>query len=569
MSLVGQLQAKTEWGGQRVKTRRSCWTSLILGLALLGGLPGSTFAGAAPSIGLYQSDNATLVSNMAVSVTAGQEHTCAVLTDGTVRCWGWIGYGQTGMAYGSIPGVANDISTATAISAGDFHTCALLAGGTVSCWGWNIAGELGTGTISASSTPVAVSGISTATAISVGASQTCAVLVGDGVSCWGDSEYGQLGNGRRISSSTPVVVSGISAATAISAGGDHACAVLTGGGVRCWGGNAFGDLGDGTFAVSAVPVSVLGFGAPAKTFKVAIATNPTAAGVAHSVTVSALDAYGNVTLGYSGTVHFTSSDARAVLPADYTFIIEDKGVHRLTTSLTLKTAGSRSVTVTDVSDSLIQGTQSGIVVTPGSMKTYKVAVANNPTVAGVAHSVTVTAQDAYGNTVTSYVGTIHFTSSDARSVLPADYTFAAADRGSHKFTGALTLKTAGARTVKVTDTATPTIYGLETVTVSSGTAKTLRVSIAASPYPVGRAHSVTVTALDAYGNAATGYVGTIHFTSSDGAAALPGDYTFTGADNGKHKFTTALTLKATGSQSVTVTDVGHSSITGSQTVTVE
>ena len=107
------------------------------------------------------------------------------------------------------------------------------------------------------------------------------------------------------------------------------------------------------------------------------------------------------------------------------------------------------------------------------------------------------------------------------------------------------------------------------MTVTPGAAKTLSVSIAASPYPVGTAHSVTVKALDTYGNVATGYVGTIHFTSSDGSAVLPGDYTFLVGDNGAHKFTTALTLNTIGSQSVAATDKSHSSITGSQTVSVE
>jgi hypothetical protein len=210
-----------------------------------------------------------------------------------------------------------------------------------------------------------------------------------------------------------------------------------------------------------------------------------------------------------------------------------------------------------------------VVINPGAATHLQVSVATNPTEAGAAHSVTVKAFDGYGNVATGYTGTIHFTSSDTKAVLPADYTFTTADKGVHKFTTALTLKTAGSRSVTATDKTTSSITGSQTVTVTPGVAKTLKVSIAASPYPVGTAHSVTVTAIDAYGNTATGYVGTIHFTSSDGSAVLPGNYTFTGADNGKHKFTNGLTLNTTGSQSVTATDTGHSSITGSQTVTVE
>jgi len=155
------------------------------------------------------------------------------------------------------------------------------------------------------------------------------------------------------------------------------------------------------------------------------------------------------------------------LPADYTFIAADKGVHRFTAALTLKTVGSKSVTATDKATASIHGTQSGIVVTPAAARTFTVSVAANPTVAGAAHSVTVTALDADGNVATGYTGTIHFTSSDAQAVLPGDYTFSAGDSGSHKFTGALTLKTAGARSVTVTDIAHSSIKGSRTITVYS------------------------------------------------------------------------------------------------------
>ena len=306
----------------------------------------------------------------------------------------------------------------------------------------------------------------------------------------------------------------------------------------------------------------------AQTLKVTVATNPTVAGVAHSVTVKAVDAYGNVATGYTGTIHFTSTDTKAVLPADYTFTAADKGVHKFTNGLTLKTAGTEYVTATDMASSSIHGTKSD-VVTPGAAKTLGVAVAANPYAAGSTHSVTVKALDSYGNVVTGYAGKVHFTSTDSAAILPADYTFTAANSGSHKFTNGVTLKTAGARSVTVTDKSSSSIKGSQTVTVTPGVAKTLTVSIAASPYPVGTAHSVTVTAVDAYGNTATGYVGTIHFTSSDSAAILPGNYTFTGADKGSHKFTNGLTLKTKGSRWVRATDTVTSSITGSATVTVQ
>jgi hypothetical protein len=296
--------------------------------------------------------------------------------------------------------------------------------------------------------------------------------------------------------------------------------------------------------------------------------------------VKALDAYGNVATGYTGTVHFTSTDTQAGLPANYTFTGADKGVHTFASTLkpglTLKTAGSKSVTATDISHSSITGSQT-VTVTPGAAKTLKVSGILSVFPAGSTHSVTVKALDAYGNVATGYTGTIHFTSSDAQASLPANYTFTGADKGVHAFASTLspglTLKTAGSRSVTATDVSHSSIKGSETVTVTPGVAKTLKVVVSTNPWPAGSSHSVTVTALDAYGNVATGYTGTIHFTSSDTKAILPADYTFTAADKGVHTFPTTvspkLTLKTAGSQWVRATDTGHSSITGSEAVTVK
>ena len=194
--------------------------------------------------------------------------------------------------------------------------------------------------------------------------------------------------------------------------------------------------------------------AAATTLVVSGLASPQSAGVAGSITVTALDAYGNTATGYSGTVHFSSSDGAAVLPADTTLAA---GVG--TFSVTLKTAGTQSVTATDTVTS-ISGSQSGIVVNPAAATTLAVSGLASPQSAGVAQSVTVTARDAYGNTATAYSGTIHFTSSDTKAKLPANYKFKATDAGSHVFT--VTLKTAGTRSVTATDTVTKTIKGSQT-----------------------------------------------------------------------------------------------------------
>ena len=286
------------------------------------------------------------------------------------------------------------------------------------------------------------------------------------------------------------------------------------------------------------------------------------AGSTQSLTVSAQDAYGNTATGYRGTVQFSSSDGAAALPASYTFQANDGGVHSFS-GVTLKTAGSQTVTATDTSTSSITGGQS-VTVNPGSATQLTLSGLTSQT-AGSAQSLTVSAQDAYGNTATGYRGTVQFSSSDGAAALPASYTFQANDGGVHSFSG-VTLKTAGSQTVTATDTSTTSITGGQSVTVNPGSATQLTLSGLTSQ-TAGSAQSLTVSAQDAYGNTATGYRGTVQFSSSDGAAALPASYTFQANDGGVHSFS-GVTLKNAGSQTVTATDTSTTSITGGQTVTV-
>lgn len=201
----------------------------------------------------------------AVSVAAGIAHACALIADGTVRCWGLNSQLQLGTdeAAGTAPTPVEvpTVAGAVAISAGTAHTCALIDDGTVRCWGANLGGELGNGTPSGFSTPVAVAGLTNATAISAGNAHTCAILDDGTATCWGFNGEGQLGNGTTVSSAAPVPVAGLTGALSISAGAGHTCAVRSSGlgrTVRCWGGNDAGQLGSGTTTDSSVPVTVPG-----------------------------------------------------------------------------------------------------------------------------------------------------------------------------------------------------------------------------------------------------------------------------------------------------------------------
>jgi uncharacterized delta-60 repeat protein len=306
--------------------------------------------------------------------------------------------------------------------------------------------------------------------------------------------------------------------------------------------------------------------APASTLSVAGYPSPTNAGLAGSLTVTALDPYGNVATGYAGTVHFTSSDPLAALPADYTFTAADNGVH--TFSATLNTTGTQSLTATDTATGSITGSQTGITVNPAGLPAATFSVSGFPssTTAGVSGTITVTARDANGNVAPSYRGTVHFTSSDVQAGLPADYTFTNTDQGTHSFT--VVLKTAGTQSVTATDTATSSITGTEAgIAVKPAAASQFSVS-APSSVTHGVAFILTVTALDPYGNVATGYTGTVKFSSSDSTATLPANYTFTTADAGVHKFVNKTTLRRKGKQTLTITDTLNNGLSATVTITV-
>ena len=146
--------------------------------------------------------------------------------------------------------MVSGITTAVQVAAGGEHSCAVLQNGTVACWGANGSGQLGNGTTTPSATPVLVSGITTAVRVTAGEDHTCALLQGGTVDCWGNDFYGELGNGHAgngQSSSVPVAaeIFPTNPATEISAGGYDTCAVMANHTVTCWGNGDHGQLGNG------------------------------------------------------------------------------------------------------------------------------------------------------------------------------------------------------------------------------------------------------------------------------------------------------------------------------------
>ncbi len=188
--------------------------------------------------------------------------------------------------------------------------------------------------------------------------------------------------------------------------------------------------------------------AAASTMTVAGFPSTTSAGAAGSFTVTLKDPFGNIASGYTGTVHFSSSDAKALLPANYTFTAGDAGKH--TFSAALKTAGTQSIAAADTLSSALMATEGGITVNAAAASQFIISAPSTVT-AGAPFSLTLTVEDAFGNVVTGYAGTIHFTSSDRTATLPANYTFTAADKGVHRFVG-LVLRKTGKQKITITDT---------------------------------------------------------------------------------------------------------------------
>jgi ELWxxDGT repeat protein len=294
------------------------------------------------------------------------------------------------------------------------------------------------------------------------------------------------------------------------------------------------------------------------------------AGVPFTVTVTALDQFNNVVTGYTGTVHFTSSDLQATLPADYTFTTADNGMHTFSGGVTLKTAGPQTVTATDTANNSITGTAT-VTVNPAAASQFLVYTdAASPDVAGTVFDVVVVAVDPYGNIDTNYHGTVHFSSGDPYgATLPADYTFQASDQGQVILFGMTALYTASTWDVTATDTVNGSITGSAFVTVIAAPAVSLAI-LAPPSVTSGTPFDVTVVALDPYGNIDGNYGGTITWTTTDPGpgVVLPADYAFQPSDQGVAYFLGGVTLITPGVQTLTVTDTVNTSITGNTPVTV-
>jgi hypothetical protein len=293
-------------------------------------------------------------------------------------------------------------------------------------------------------------------------------------------------------------------------------------------------------ATATATVTVSAAAKPQAGFSVAASSNSVAAGTAVTITITAIDTSGVTATSYAGTVHVTSTDSQ-IAAQDVTFAAADHGVK--TATVTPKTAGTTGLFVKDASQ--LSGSAE-LTVGPASPNHCIATGAPASARAGDALPVRVAVFDQFGNSSTNYTGTVTLTSSDALASLPAPHTFGASDNGAHDFS--VRLGTLGADSVSSGD-GTLSCNGLS-VTISAGPASQLSLAGIASAVIAGTAQSFTVSAFDAYGNAATDYAGPVALSSTDGAATYtdPGG----GFSGGQKSFQVAFAT--IGAQTVTATD---------------
>jgi alpha-tubulin suppressor-like RCC1 family protein len=194
-----------------------------------------------------------------VDLAVSSYHSCAVLADGTVECWGLNDEGALGdgtTMHRSSPTPVVGLADVRAVALGFEHSCALTGDGSVWCWGVNDRGELGDGTTDKRIMPEQVPGVSDVVQIAGMQFDTCARRADNTVVCWGDNESGQRGDGTTNAQLSPSTVPGLTDVTEIGVGAGFACARRADAATWCWGRNSSGQLGVGDMNVHSVPTQV-------------------------------------------------------------------------------------------------------------------------------------------------------------------------------------------------------------------------------------------------------------------------------------------------------------------------
>ncbi|MGL6075385.1 MAG: proprotein convertase P-domain-containing protein [Fimbriiglobus sp.] len=290
--------------------------------------------------------------------------------------------------------------------------------------------------------------------------------------------------------------------------------------------------------------------------------SPVQAGSVNTFTVLAKDKFNNLATNYLGTVLFSSSDLQIAsgkgLPTNYTFTTADKGQRSFQASL--KTAGTQSLTVTDIVNPTATGTQTGIQVTAGALNRLTVGGYPSPVLAGLSTGMTVAAADAFGNPISNFTGSVTFSTSDKQGEVPTNYTFLPTDNGRKTFSTGFILKTAGAQSVTATVVGNNALTGTQNnIQVVSTDAVRFVVKNFPSPLVAGTTANFTVEAQDPFGNLATSFNGNVTITSTDARAIISNPISL---NNGVG--TGTVTFRTAGTQGLTITDPNNESLTSNQ-----
>ncbi|NBO53193.1 MAG: hypothetical protein EBU84_01055, partial [Actinobacteria bacterium] len=298
------------YGGYRIRRK----SELLAASVLFTGVFVST------SKAQYAQESAPAINADAVvtQVAASGEHSCALFSNGTLKCWGLNDVGQLGQgdvdSRGDTSGEMGDVLrpidlgegvVATQVDTGTDFTCVLLSGGDVKCWGGNNYGQLGNGTVDSigddasemgdSLLPIDLGAGRHATQISVGNDHVCAVLDDSSLKCWGSGANGRLGQGNVNNLGDGVFEMGDNLAAvslgtgrtvkSVSAGGAHTCAVLDNDTVKCWGVNTYGQLGKGNKVTLGDSAAEMGNGLTAISLGTGRTVKSVSAGGAHTCAV--------------------------------------------------------------------------------------------------------------------------------------------------------------------------------------------------------------------------------------------------------------------------------------------
>lgn len=192
------------------------------------------------------------------SVTTGLDHTCAVATSGAVYCWGTNTNKQLGdgtQTSRNSPVLADPSTQYLMVSAGSQHTCGITTNNKLRCWGTNMFGELGNGLGNGVYNPADIDSTNSYKTVSASYNSTCAITTTHKLRCWGTNNRNQLGIAGG-SFNTPQDVDSATDYSVVSIGVAHTCAVTMAGQLKCWGNNSWGQLGDGTITTRTVPTNV-------------------------------------------------------------------------------------------------------------------------------------------------------------------------------------------------------------------------------------------------------------------------------------------------------------------------